>query len=69
MYLESNFSSDFTLAQRIQQMFIKTLVFLKTREENTNKLRLIFLAVKLGLNLILIRWNIRIYTRWNHSTG
>ena len=58
--LESKFSLEFTLAQRIQQMFLKALVFLKSREENADKLRLIFLAARLGIDLILIRCNISV---------
>ena len=58
--LESGFSREFTIAQRIQDMIIKTLIYLKTREENADKLRLIFLAARLGLNLILVRCNINI---------
>ena len=56
--LESPFSSEFNLAQQIQQMFIKMLIFLKTKEENADKLRLIFLSLRLGLDMILIRCNI-----------
>ena len=58
--LESDFLAEFTIAQRIRDMVIKSLIYLKTREENADKLRLIFLAARLGLNLVLVRCNINI---------
>jgi hypothetical protein len=58
--LESEFSAEFTISQRIRDMILKTLIYLKTREENADKLRLIFLVARLGLNLILVRCNINI---------
>ena len=33
---------------------------MKTREKNADKLRLIFLVARLGINLILVRCNINI---------
>ena len=58
--LESDFSTDFTIAQRIRDMILRTLIYLKTNEENAGKLRLIYLAARLGINLILVRCNIKI---------
>ena len=58
--LESEFSTEFTIAQRIRDMILKTVIYLRTREENADKLRLIFLVARLGLNLILVRCNINI---------
>ena len=58
--LESEFSTEFTISQRIRDMFFKTLIFMKTRGKNADKLRLIFLVARLGINLILVRCNINI---------
>ena len=60
MRLSSQFSREFILAQKIKQIIIKTIVFLKTKEENAKKLRLIFLALRLGIQFVLVRCKIQI---------
>jgi hypothetical protein len=57
---QGQLESGFAIAQRIRDIILKTLIFLKSREENADKLRLIFLAARLGLKLILVRCNINI---------
>ena len=58
--LESKFSNEFILAQRIRDMILKTLIYLRIKEENADKLRLIYQIARLGINLILVRCNIKI---------
>ena len=61
--LESEFSLEFTIAERIEQAFIKT------KENNADKLRFIFITTRLGLNLILVRCNIRVeyfFSGWSY---
>lgn len=58
--LAAEFSKEFKLAQKIKQIIERTIIFIKTKENNTKLTKFIFIALRSGIEFVLIQCNINL---------